>query len=59
MVQFNLPDNSKLTDGDYYKLESENKRIKKFKIYRWSPEDDKNPEWILMKLISMIVVLWY
>ena len=43
MVQFNLPDNSKLTDGDYYKLESENKRIKKFKIYRWSPEDDKNP----------------
>ena len=43
MVQFNLPDNSKLTDGDYYKLESENKRVKKFKIYRWSPEDDKNP----------------
>ena len=43
MVQFNLPDNSKLTDGDYYKLEAENKSIKKFKIYRWSPEDDKNP----------------
>ena len=43
MVQFNLPDNSKLTDGDYYKLESEHKRVKKFKIYRWSPEDDKNP----------------
>ena len=59
MVQFNLPDNSKLTDGDYYKLESENKRVKKFKIYRWSPEDDKILEWILMKLISMIVVLWY
>ena len=30
MVQFNLPDNSKLTDGDYYKLEAENKSIKKF-----------------------------
>ena len=29
MVQFNLPDNSKLTDGDYYKLEAENKSIKK------------------------------
>ena len=43
MVQFNLPDNSKLPDGDYYKLESENKRVKKFKIYGWSPEDDKNP----------------
>ena len=39
-------DNTKLhyyTDGDYYKLETENKSIKKFKIYRWSPEDDKNP----------------
>ena len=30
MVQFNLPDNSKLTDGDYYKSEKDNKNIKKF-----------------------------
>ena len=43
MVQFNLPDNSKLTDGDYYKSEKDNKKIKKFKIYRWSPDDEKNP----------------
>ena len=43
MVQFNLPDNSKLTDGDYYKSEKNNKKIKKFKIYRWSPDDEKNP----------------
>ena len=43
MVQFNLPDNSKLTDGDYFKSEKNLKNIKKFKIYRWSPDDEKNP----------------
>ena len=32
MVQFNLPDNSKLTDGDYYKSEKSNGNTKKFKI---------------------------
>ena len=51
MVQFNLPDNSKLTDGDYYKSEKSNGNTKKFKIYRWSPDDEKTQEWILMKLI--------
>ena len=43
MVQFNLPDNSKLTDGDYYKSEKNNGNTKNFKIYRWSPDDEKNP----------------
>ncbi len=43
MVQFNLPDNSKLTDGDYYKSEKSDGNTKKFKIYRWSPDDEKNP----------------
>ena len=43
MVQFNLPDNSKLTDGDYYKSEKSNGNTKKFKSYRCSPDDTKNP----------------
>ena len=43
MVQFNLPDNSKLTDGDYYQSEKSNGKTQKFKIYRWSPDDEKNP----------------
>ena len=43
MVQFNLPDNSKLIDGDYYKSEKSTGNTKKFKIYRWSPDDEKNP----------------
>ena len=29
MVQFNLPDNSKLTNGDYYKSQKDNEKITK------------------------------
>ena len=43
MVQFNLPDNSKLTKGEYFQTKEPSKNVKKFQIYRWSPEDDKNP----------------
>ena len=43
MVKFNLPDNSKLTKGDYFKSDSGSHDIKKFQIYRWSPDDEKNP----------------
>ena len=43
MVQFNLPDNSKLVRGENYSLPKETKNKKKISIYRWSPEDDKNP----------------
>ena len=43
MVQFNLPDNSKLTKGEYFQTKEPSKNIKKFQIYRWSPEDDQNP----------------
>ncbi len=43
MVQFNLPDNSKLVEGDYYKTSSKSNNIKNFRVYRWSPDDKKNP----------------
>tara|TARA_B100001093_G_scaffold325709_1_gene310747 strand:+ start:308 stop:1081 length:774 start_codon:yes stop_codon:yes gene_type:complete len=43
MVQFNLPDNSKLVKGDEHILPDDIKNKKKISIYRWSPEDDKNP----------------
>jgi succinate dehydrogenase / fumarate reductase iron-sulfur subunit len=44
MVQFNLPDNSKLVKGDDHSLPDNIKNKKKISIYRWSPEDDKNPK---------------
>ncbi len=45
MVQFSLPKNSKITGkGQEYKCTNKNaKNLKKFKIYRYDPEDDKNP----------------
>ena len=43
MVQFNLPDNSKLIEGEYYKSKTDSKNIKNFRVYRWSPDDEKNP----------------
>ena len=43
MVQFNLPDNSKLIEGEYYKSKTESDNIKNFRVYRWSPDDEKNP----------------
>ena len=43
MVQFNLPDNSKLQKGEYFKSETSSKNIKKFQIYRWSHDDNNNP----------------
>ena len=44
MVQFTLPKNSKIAkEGKYFPASKEATNIKKFKIYRWDPEDDKNP----------------
>ena len=43
MVKFNLPDNSKLTKGEYFKSDSGSNNIRKFQIYRLSPDDEKNP----------------
>ncbi|MDA7564214.1 succinate dehydrogenase iron-sulfur subunit [Pelagibacteraceae bacterium] len=43
MVQFNLPKDSEVKKGKYYKAESNAKNIKKVNVYRWSPEDGENP----------------
>ena len=40
MVQFNLPENSKVLKGNYFKDTTGSKNIKKINIYRWDP--DKN-----------------
>jgi len=41
MAEFTLPRNSKVEDGQKYPVTADNKR--NFKVYRWSPDDDKNP----------------
>jgi succinate dehydrogenase / fumarate reductase, iron-sulfur subunit len=43
MVEFALPQNSKVTKGKVYDAPAGATRTKVFKVYRWSPDDDQNP----------------
>ncbi len=42
MVQFTLPKNSKVLTGKTWP-KPEGKSVRKFQIYRWNPDDGKNP----------------
>ena len=44
MVQFNLPENSKVIKGNYFKNTTNSKNIKKINIYRWDPSKNENPK---------------
>ncbi|MEX6508202.1 succinate dehydrogenase iron-sulfur subunit [Jiella sp. M17.18] len=43
MVELALPKNSTLTKGKTWDRPAGAKNVREFKIYRWSPDDDKNP----------------
>ena len=43
MAEFTLPANSKVGVGETYKAAAGAKNIKAFKVYRWTPDDGKNP----------------
>ncbi|WP_339046977.1 succinate dehydrogenase iron-sulfur subunit [Candidatus Mesenet endosymbiont of Phosphuga atrata] len=44
MVQLSLPKNSKVNkNGKVYPVPNAAKKVKRFKIYRWSPDDEENP----------------
>ncbi len=43
MVEFSLPANSKVTTGKLHMSKEIAESPKKLVIYRWDPEDDKNP----------------
>jgi succinate dehydrogenase / fumarate reductase iron-sulfur subunit len=43
MVQFNLPQNSKITKGKTIDASAGAKRSRTFRVYRWDPDDGKNP----------------
>ncbi|HTC17702.1 MAG TPA: 2Fe-2S iron-sulfur cluster-binding protein, partial [Stellaceae bacterium] len=43
MADFTLPANSKVGTGKNFPAPAGAKRVKTFKIYRWNPEDGKNP----------------
>ena len=43
MVQFNLPKNSRMTEGKTWPKPAGAKRTTEFRIYRWNPDDGANP----------------
>src|ERR1700742_881586 len=43
MAEFTLPKNSKVGVGKTHKAPAGAKRVKEFKVYRWNPDDGKNP----------------
>ena len=43
MVQINLPENSKVKKGKYFKDKTGSKNLKKVNIYRWDPSSGENP----------------
>src|SRR5262249_23491907 len=44
MAEFTLPANSKVGVGETYKAPAGAKNIKRFKIYRWTPDDGQKPK---------------
>jgi succinate dehydrogenase / fumarate reductase iron-sulfur subunit len=43
MVEFTLPKNSRITEGKVWPKPDGAGDLKEFRIYRWSPDDDRNP----------------
>lgn len=43
MVEFALPKNSKIQQGKTHKAPQGASNIRKFQVYRWNPDDGKNP----------------
>ncbi|MBM3643257.1 MAG: succinate dehydrogenase iron-sulfur subunit [Alphaproteobacteria bacterium] len=43
MAEFTLPANSKVGVGETYKASPEAKNVRRFKVYRWTPDDGRTP----------------
>lgn len=43
MAQFNLPKNSRIENGRHWPAAADASNTRTFKIYRWSPDDGRNP----------------
>ena len=43
MVQINLPKNSKVQKGNYFKDKTGSVNLRKVNVYRWDPSTGENP----------------
>jgi succinate dehydrogenase / fumarate reductase iron-sulfur subunit len=43
MVEFTLPANSKITEGETFSAPAGVTNVRRFRVYRWNPDDGRNP----------------
>ena len=43
MAEFQLPKNSRMTEGKVWPKPPAANNLKEFRVYRWNPEDGQNP----------------
>src|SRR5260370_28096946 len=43
MAEFTLPANSKISTGKTHPPPADPKRLRRFQVYRWNPDDGKTP----------------
>jgi len=43
MVEFTLPANSKITEGETFSAPAGVNNVRRFRVYRWNPDDGRNP----------------
>ena len=58
MVEFALPKNSKVSDGKSWPNPAGATETREFKVYRWNPDDGKNPSVDTIMSTSTIAVRW-
>ena len=54
MVQINLPENSKILKGKYFKDKTNSKNIRKVNIYRWDPSTGDKPRIDTYDVVSIL-----
>ena len=43
MVELKLPKNSTINNGKIWPEPENSNNVRKFRVYRWNPDDEKNP----------------
>ncbi len=59
MVEFTLPQNSKVTEGINHPVKSISEDPKKLIIYRWDPEKKENPRLDTYEIDKKNVAQWF
>jgi succinate dehydrogenase / fumarate reductase iron-sulfur subunit len=58
MVELTLPKNSTMTEGKVWPKPEGAKNLREYRIYRWSPDDGKNPRSTPIMSMSTIAARW-